>query len=279
MFAEFYRKITRFFAKKKEPCFTLYNMLGFYPKNVQLYEQAFIHRSSSIETENGRLANNERLEFLGDAILNAMVADIIYRKFPNRNEGFMTNTRSKIVQRESLNQLAVEMGINKLVVLSKTATSHNNYIYGNAFEALVGAVYLDQGYKKCFEFIETKVIDRYISLEKIARKEVNFKSQLIEWSQKNKLEIEFELLETFEDEGKNPVFQSSVTLMGISLGQGIGYTKKESQQLAAKTAIKRIRRDKSIQQIISDLKSTNREGKEVDVPEVTNSPFEKEMNG
>ena len=267
MFVELYRKITRFFSKKKGLCSALYQMLGFYPKNVQLYEQAFIHRSSSIETEDGRWANNERLEFLGDAILNAIVADIIYRKFPNRNEGFMTNTRSKIVQRESLNQLAVEMGISKLVVLSKKATSHNNYIYGNAFEALVGAVYMDQGYQKCREFIEKKIIDRYISLEKIARKEVNFKSQLIEWSQKNKLEIAFELLETFKDEGKNPVFQSSVTLMGMSLGQGIGYTKKESQQLAAKTAIKRIRKDKEIQQVISEIKNAHEENKENDVPD------------
>ena len=262
----FCQKIKRLFSKKEEPYFALYHMLGFYPKNVQLYEQAFIHRSSSAD---GRWTNNERLEFLGDAILNAIVADIIFRKFPNRNEGFMTNTRSKIVQRESLNQLAVEMGINKLMVLSKKATSHNNYIYGNAFEALVGAVYMDQGYKKCLEFIETKVIDRYISLEKIARKEVNFKSHLIEWSQKNKLEIAFELLETFADEGKNPVFQSSVTLMGMSLGKGIGYTKKESQQLAAKTAINRIRKDKELQVIINKLKNNLGEHIENDVPNDT----------
>ena len=266
MYIGFCQKIKRLFSKKEEPYFALYHMLGFYPKNVQLYEQAFIHRSSSIETEDGRWTNNERLEFLGDAILNAIVADIIFRKFPNRREGFMTNTRSKIVQRESLNQLAIEMGINKLMVLSRKATSHNNYIYGNAFEALVGAVYMDQGYKKCFEFIETKVIDRYIFLEKIARKEVNFKSQLIEWSQKNKLEIAFELLETFADEGKNPVFQSSVTLMGMSLGKGIGYTKKESQQLAAKTAINRIRKDRDLQDIINKLKNNLGEHIANDVP-------------
>jgi ribonuclease-3 len=250
VFIEFYRKIKRFFSKKEELALALLKILGFFPKDIQLYEQAFIHRSSSIETENGRWTNNERLEFLGDAVLNAVVADIIYKKFPNKKEGFMTNTRSKIVQRESLNYLAFEMGLNELMVLSRKINSHNNYIYGNAFEALIGAVYLDQGYRKCLAFVEKQVIDRYISLEKIARKEVNFKSLLIEWSQKHKLEIAFELLETFKDEDKNPVFQSSVTLMGMTLGEGTGYTKKESQQLAAKIAMKRIRKDKNIQGLI-----------------------------
>jgi len=256
-----FRVIKIFFSKKKETFQALYRLLGFYPANILLYEKAFIHRSSSIETESGHRENNERLEFLGDAMLNAIIADILYKKFPNRNEGFMTNTRSKIVQRESLNNLALEMGLDQLMVLSRRSNSHNNYIYGNAFEALIGAVYLDQGYRKCFEFVEKQVIDRYISLEKIARKEVNFKSHLIEWSQKNKLEIAFELLETFKDEDKNPVFQSSVTMMGISLGKGIGYTKKESQQLASKIAIKRIRKDKDIQRIINEFKKSHEDNK------------------
>ena len=255
MIIRLYRKIKRLFSKKEEPYLALYRILGFYPTNVQLYEQAFIHRSCSIENEDGRWHNNERLEFLGDAVLNAIVADIIYKQFPNRKEGFMTNTRSKIVQRDSLNRLALKMGLNELVLMPRKTSSHNNYIYGNAFEALIGAVYLDQGYQKCLEFIEKQVFERYISLNKIAHKEVNFKSNLIEWSQKNKLEIVFELLETFKDEDKNPVFQSSVMLMGMSLGTGIGYTKKESQQLAAKIAIKRIRHDKNIRRAINELKN------------------------
>ena len=267
MFVGLYRKIKWRFTKKDEAYWALYRILGFYPKDFRLYEQAFIHRSSSIETEDGKWKNNERLEFLGDAVLNAIVADIIYANFPNRKEGFMTNTRSKIVQRESLNRLAVEIGLNDLVVLSRKANSHNNYIYGNAFEALIGAIYLDQGYRKCHKFVKNRIIDRYISLKDIARKEVNFKSILIEWSQKNKLEIAFELLETFKDEAKNPVFQSSVTLLGMSLGQGTGYTKKESQQLAAKKAIKRIRYDKKLQQIINKLKNLTDESKENDLPD------------
>jgi ribonuclease-3 len=229
-------------------------MLGFYPNNVHLYEQAFIHRSSSIDNGDGKLENNERLEFLGDAILDAAVADIVYKHFPNHKEGFMTNTRSKIVQRDSLNFIALEMGLDKMIVSSTRISSHNNYIYGNAFEALIGAIYLDQGFGKCRAFIEERVIDKYIPLDKIVHKEMNFKSSLIEWSQKNKLEIVFDLIETFIDEKGSPLFQTSVSLMGTSLGVGIGYTKKESQQSAAKMAIKKIRKDKDVQRLINKLK-------------------------
>ncbi|MDR2139990.1 MAG: ribonuclease III [Tannerella sp.] len=229
-------------------------MLGFYPDNIQLYRQAFTHRSTFVETEGGQWKNNERLEFLGDAVLNAVVADIIYKKYPDRKEGFLTNTRSKIVQRDSLNRIAHEMGVDKMVLMSSRLNSHNSYIYGNAFEALIGAIYLDQGYRKCCRFVEERIIEKYIPLDKIVHKEFNFKSNLIEWSQKSKLEIAFELIETFADQNGNPVFQSRVSLQGTSLGTGIGYTKKESQQSAAKVAIKKIRKDKDVQFLVRKLK-------------------------
>ena len=267
MFVEIYRKIKRLFSRKEEPYFSLYQMLGFYPKNIRLYEQAFIHRSSSIDTGEGKWQNNERLEFLGDAVLNAIIADIVFHQFPNRREGFLTNTRSKIVQRESLNRIAIEIGLDKLIVLSPRISLHHSFIYGNAFEALIGAIYLDQGYRKCHAFVKERIIDRYISLDKIAHKEVNFKSQLLEWSQKNRLEITYELIEMTTDEEGSPVFQTSVSLHGTTLGLGIGHTKKESQQLAAKKALKRIRRDKAIQQLINKLKTINDNGKENDVSE------------
>ena len=267
MFVRFYQKIKWLFSKKKELYLSLYRILGFYPNDLQVYEQALIHRSSSFETEEGKRTNNERLEFLGDAVLGAIVADLIFKQFPNRKEGFMTNTRSKIVQRESLNRIAIEMGLDKLIVLSTKINFHNSYIYGNAIEALIGAVYLDQGYRKCQVFVKKRIIDQYVPLNKIIRKEVNFKSILIEWSQKNKLEIVFELIETFTDKEGSPVFQTSVSLMGTSLGIGIGYTKKESQQSAAKMAIKRIRRDKDIQRLINALKEHNENVKENDIPD------------
>jgi ribonuclease-3 len=268
VFIRFFQKVKRLFLKKEELDVSLYRILGFYPKNIHLYEQALIHRSSSIETEKGKRTNNERLEFLGDAVLGAIVADIIFSQFPNRKEGFMTNTRSKIVQRESLNRIAIEMGLDKLVVLGVRINTHNSYIYGNAIEALVGAVYLDQGFQRCQAFVQKRIIDRHVPLDTIIRKEVNFKSILIEWSQKNKLEIVFELIETYKDKKGSPVFQSSVSLAGVQLSSGTGYTKKESQQSAAKKAIKRIRYSKDIRQLISELKSSENKIKEIDAPDL-----------
>lgn len=170
-----------------------YKILGFYPRNIQLYQQALLHKSTSIRSEKGRPLNNERLEFLGDAILDAIVGDIVYKHFEGRREGFLTNTRSKIVQRETLNKLAVEIGLDKLVKYSTRSSSHNSYMYGNAFEAFIGAIYLDQGYERCKRFMEEKIFKNYIDLDKMSRKEVNFKSKLIEWSQKAKLRFHLNL--------------------------------------------------------------------------------------
>ncbi len=254
MFTRLYKKIRLLKNKGKEPYLSLYKLLGFYPNDPGIYEQAFLHKSSSIEAGDGRWLNNERLEFLGDAILDAIIADILYKHFQNRREGFLTNTRSKIVQRENLNHIAIKLGLQKMVIYSAKLNSHNNHLYGNALEALIGAVYLDQGYRKCYQFVEEVIIRKYINLDQIAKKEVNFKSSLIEWSQKNKLEITFELIESFMDNDGNPVFQTGVLLLDNQIGVGIGYSKKESQQNAAKMAIKKLRTDKEFQQIVSDLK-------------------------
>ena len=187
-------KIRLLFRKDRESYLCFYRILGFYPRDIRIYEQALLHKSSAVRSEMGRLLNNERLEFLGDAILDAIVGDIVYKRFEGKREGFLTNTRSKIVQRETLNKLAVEIGLDKLIKYSTRSSSHNSYMYGNAFEAFIGAIYLDQGYERCKQFMEQRIINRYIDLDKISRKEVNFKSKLIEWSQKNKMEVSFELL-------------------------------------------------------------------------------------
>jgi ribonuclease-3 len=185
--------------------------------------------------------NNERLEFLGDAVLDTIIADILYNKFEGKTEGFLTNTRSKIVQRDTLNKLAVKIGLDKLIKSSTRSSSHNSYLYGNAFEAFVGAVYMDRGYQQCKKFIEKRIIKPYINLDELSRKEINFKSQLIEWSQKNKIKISFELVKQFFDDENNLVFQSEILLEGLSAGMGMGYSKKESQQNAARAALKTIR--------------------------------------
>lgn len=250
-------KIRLLFREDKESYFCFYKILGFYPRNIQLYQQALLHKSTSIRSEKGRPLNNERLEFLGDAILDAIVGDIVYKHFEGRREGFLTNTRSKIVQRETLNKLAVEIGLDKLVKYSTRSSSHNSYMYGNAFEAFIGAIYLDQGYERCKRFMEEKIFKNYIDLDKMSRKEVNFKSKLIEWSQKSKVEVSFELIEQFLDEDYNPMFHTEIRIEGISAGKGTGYSKKESQQNAAQAALKKIKNDASFKEQIEATKAQN----------------------
>lgn len=243
MFSNIKDRIRLLFRKDRESYLRFYKMLGFYPKDISIYEQALLHKSLSVKSEKGRLLNNERLEFLGDAILDAVVADIVYKRFEGKREGFLTNTRSKIVQRETLNRLAIEIGLDKLIKYTARQSSHNSYMCGNAFEALVGAIYLDRGYRACKYFMEHRIIGPYINLEKISRKEVNFKSKLIEWSQKNRFEVTFELITQSHDQGYNPTFESEVLVEGISGGKGTGYSKKESQQMAARVALGKIKND------------------------------------
>lgn len=243
MFSNITDKIRLLFRKDKEPYLCFYKMLGFYPRNIEIYQQALLHKSSSIKAGKGRLLNNERLEFLGDAILDAIVADIVYKKFEGKREGFLTNTRSKIVQRETLNRVAVEIGLDKLIKYTTRQSSHNSYMCGNAFEALIGAIYLDRGYRACKKFMEERIINQYLNLEKISRKEVNFKSKLIEWSQKNKFCVEFNLIEQSLDSDLNPIFETQITVENIPAGTGKGYSKKESQQEAAHATLTKIKGD------------------------------------
>ena len=230
------------FRKEKELYLSLYNILGFFPNNIQYYKQALMHKSI-MRKEKGKPINNERLEFLGDAILGAAVGHIVYQHFEGKREGFLTNTRSKIVQRETLNKLAKELGITELILSSGHTSSHNSYLGGNAFEALVGAVYLDKGYEACMRFMEKRILGHFINIDKVAYKEVNFKSKLIEWSQKNRVEVEFQLIEQKKDENGSPYFLYQAFLEGVAGGKGSGYSKKESQQLASKLTLERLRRE------------------------------------
>jgi len=248
----FIDKIRLSFRKEKEPYLCFYRILGFYPHNIRLYNQALLHKSSFVRSEKGKLINNERLEFLGDAVLDAIVAHLVYEHFSVKGEGFLTNTRSKIVQRETLNNLAEGLGLDKLIKsTSHVSSSHNSYLSGNAFEALIGAIYLDRGYKYCMLFIRKRIINKYIDLDKLSRKEVNFKSRLIEWGQKNKVEVVFKLVDQNQDSIGSPIFQSEVQIEGISAGCGKGYSKKESQQLASKLALNKVKDQDFIIQILS----------------------------
>lgn len=245
--------------KRKESYFSFYKILGFIPGNIKLYEEALLHKSSSKETETGKYLNNERLEFLGDAILDSIVADLVFHKFKNKNEGFLTNTRSKIVQRDTLNRVANELQLNKLIVSSSRINAQKSHILGNALEALIGAIYLDKGYNTTKKFIRKKIIKPFIDIDSLARKEVNFKSKLLEWSQKQKVNIEFNLVENFNDEENNPVFQTQVALNNQMAGIGIGYSKKESQQNASKMALKKLKSDKDFINSILEAVKKNEE--------------------
>ena len=231
------------FRKEKELFSALYRILGFYPHDISLYKQALLHKSVGRRNEKGRPINNERLEFLGDAILDAVVGDIVFRHFAGKREGFLTNTRSKLVSRDTLGKLAKEMGIGDLIKSAGHSTSHNSYMNGNAFEALVGAIYLDRGYNACMRFMEKRILAQIINIDKVAYKEVNFKSKLLEWSQKNRVRMEFRELKQERDEKNSPVFTTQVFIEGIEGCSGTGYSKKESQQQAAKETLQRLRRE------------------------------------
>ncbi len=240
MIYKFFKGLRLFSGHREESFFLLAEIMGFQPRNYELYKLALIHKSSSLTDDNGKILNNERLEFLGDAILDAIVADMLYKQFPDEKEGFMTNARSKIVSRANLNKIALEIGLNRVVV--STANSHTHNIFGNAFEALIGAIYLDQGYRKCKYFVENRVFNNIIDFEKVSFAEVNFKSKLLEWSQKHKKTLEFVLVEERVSARNIPAFISQVTIDGELYGQGEGSSKKESHQNAAKRALKELRK-------------------------------------
>ncbi|MCI6555260.1 MAG: ribonuclease III, partial [Prevotella sp.] len=203
------------FRKEKELYSSLFDIIGFYPHDISFYKLALMHKSVMRRNAKGKPVNNERLEFLGDAILDAIVGDIVYQHFPGKREGFLTNTRSKLVQRDTLNKLAQEMGINQLILSSGHSSSHNSYMGGNAFEALVGAIYLDQGYDACMRFMSKRILAKMINIDKVAYKEVNFKSKLIEWAQKNKVRLTYELVKQDKDKSGNPIFEFKVMMEGI----------------------------------------------------------------
>ena len=242
MLNNFIDRIKLSFRKDKELYFSLYQILGFYPHNISYYKMALMHKSIMHRNSKGKPVNNERLEFLGDAVLDAVVGDIVYQHFPGKREGFLTNTRSKLVQRDTLNKLAQEMGVNQLVLSNGHSSSHNSYMGGNAFEALVGAIYLDRGYDACMFFMKNRILAQMINIDKVAYKEVNFKSKLIEWSQKNRVQLEYVLIEQQKDDNGSPVFTYQVEIEGVKGGIGKGYSKKESQQLASKETLDNLRK-------------------------------------
>jgi ribonuclease-3 len=218
----------------------LKEILGFYPGNLKLYDLAFIHKSASTVDSQGNYVNNERLEFLGDAILGAIIADFLYNRFPQEDEGFLTKTRSKLVNRSFLTQLTFDMGLNVFIDSNTTKNIDNSHIYGDALEALIGAIYLDKDYQTTKYFVTKRILSQFVNLNEIEQIDTNFKSQLIEWSQKNKKDVKFETIEEISDKSKQPKFIAVVEIDNKEVGKGIGTSKKEAQQNAAKQTLDKL---------------------------------------
>lgn len=242
---------------RKEPYLSLYTILGYIPNNIGLYIEALTHKSYTSKPE-AKQVNNERLEYLGDAILDAIVGDILFKRYPSYREGFLTTLRSRIVQRETLNRLAIHLELNKIVRAELSCNNiEHTHIFGSALEALIGAVYLDKGFNVAYQFVSARLIDRYINLDEIIETNDNYKSKLIEWGQKNKVDITFEVISSEIDENNNTNFHCQVMIDGKQICSGKGLSKKESHQDAAKKTIELLKSNSIISEILKSNKDIN----------------------
>lgn len=210
-------------------------ILGFKPKDITLYEEAFTHRSTNEKNSDGHSQNYERLEFLGDAMLSAVIAAHLFKEVPGGNEGYLTKMRSKVVSREHLNELGRDLHLLKHVKTSIPTQQFGGNIHGNVFEALVGAIYLDRGYAYCEKFINKSVIDPYVDIEKLEGKIISYKSLFIEWCQKNKKRFKFSV---YEDTGNDALkhFAVKLILEDTVIAKARATSKKKAEEGAAKRA-------------------------------------------
>ncbi len=234
------QRIKLFSSSRKEFYLFLKNLIGFYPQNLKLYDLAFIHKSASTTDSRGNFVNNERLEFLGDAILSAVIADFLYNRFPQEDEGFLTKTRSKLVNRSFLTKLTYDMRLNVYIDSHTTKNIDNSHIYGDALEALIGAIYVDKDYNAAKYFITKRILSKFVNLAEIEQNDLNYKSRLIEWSQKTKKELEFETTEEINEKTRQPKFQAVVKIDNKKTGVGTGASKKEAHQNAARQALEKL---------------------------------------
>ena len=226
------------FHKERNYYFNLFRILGFFPAHLIYYRAAFTHKSAGYKDKLGEKVNNERLEYLGDAVLGAIVAEYLYRTFPHRDEGFMTKVRARIVKRKHLNATAIKMGLPMMMTLNAHPSNTSKHVYGNALEALIGAIYLDRGFLKARRFIRRRMMKRHMNLIKLTKKDSDYKSQVIEWAQKHKQEVVFETQEEHTKTEPLPNFVATVKWKDDEIGIGRGGSKKEAEQVAAKDALK-----------------------------------------
>ena len=232
MFGLIVRKLFKCSDGDSHYCRIIKDIFGFRPNNIELYKLALIHRSASLSLPDGTTMNNERLEFLGDAILDAVVSDYLFIEYPYADEGFLTQLRSRIVSRSTLNDLCVRIGLAEHII-SHPGSYIQKHLYGDAFEAMMGAVYLDKGYDFVNRLLINELFPEYLDIESMTETETDYKSRLIEWCQKNKHSIRFDTRPAKEPALQNSGFRSVVIVEGMQMGYGFGQTKKEAEQHAA----------------------------------------------
>lgn len=232
MFNPLRRFVRRRFGQDRHFYCAIDDMFGFIPHNIELYKLALIHKSASVDIGDGRHINNERLEFLGDAVIESITSDFLFIEFADRDEGFMTQIRSKIVSRQSLNSIASKIGLDRHVISNATGNITQKHIYGDAFEAMMGAIYLDMGYDFANRLLINDIFGRYLNLDDVLMSETDFKSRLIEWCQKNHYSVEFRT--TNDNSSPSHLgFVSTVYVDGIPVGHGAGDSKKAAEQQAS----------------------------------------------
>lgn len=231
-------KFLQAFFKKSQTNFSaqLQNVLGLKPGNESLYHAALSHRS----VKEGADENNERLEYLGDAVLSAIIADYLFKRYPYKGEGFLTEMRSKMVNRQQLNDVAIKMGIKKITMYNKFDNAlKNSQIFGNTLEAVVGAIYLDKGYKKTKSWVFKNIIIPHLFVDDLENVDINLKNKLIGWASKNSKNLEFETIHE-KMEGGRRIFTIAVVIDGVTISEGKGFNKKDASQIAAQHAIEKL---------------------------------------
>ncbi len=223
------------FRKDKILYNSIKNLLGFYPGNIYLYKVALSHKSAPQVWLKGQQVNNERLEYLGDAVLSSVVADYLYKKFPYQHEGFLTEMRSRIVSRNRFNKLSLKMGLNKLIFQGNGSFSSSKSIYGDTFEALIGAIYLDKGYNYTKKVIIKRIIDVHLDVDEIEKTDTNYKSRILEYTQREKRQLEFKVLREV-GEGHRKQYLVELYIDGQPVAQGQDFSIKAAEQVAAEKA-------------------------------------------
>lgn len=227
-----------YFSPHRKYIRSLENLLGFVPGNLRLYRMAFRHRSAAVELKNGAKNSNERLEFLGDAILGSVIAELLFKMYPYKDEGFLTEMRSKIVSRVNLNQLARRLGLDEHIEYDNKLIGHSGKqgsLLGDTFEAMIGAVYMDKNYDFTRNFLITRIIKPHIDIHTLELTETNFKSKLIEWCQRHGKDTSFEVISNEEGENSK-LFTIMVSVDGENCAIGRDYNKKNAEKLAAEKA-------------------------------------------